>query len=78
MPKTLPFEVRHYRRLLGKTVKRIVYNRSMGQTTYGLEFTDGTVAWIDCDPEGNGPGFLDIKPEAKTPRHRNTEQESPT
>lgn len=21
---------------------------------------DGTIAWILCDPEGNGPGFLAI------------------
>jgi hypothetical protein len=36
-------------------------NRSSGQVFYGLEFTDGSIAWIDCDPEGNGPGFLKIQ-----------------
>jgi hypothetical protein len=44
MPNETPFEIRDYRKLVGKTVKRIVYDGSMGQTTYGLEFTDGTVA----------------------------------
>ena len=77
MPNTTPSEIRHYRRLLGKTIKRVVYNRSMGQTTYGLEFTDGTIAWIDCDPEGNGPGFLDIKTDTMAPKLHEMEQGNP-
>jgi hypothetical protein len=61
-------EVSYYRTLIGKTVSAIVMNQCLGQTTYGLEFTDGTIAWIDCDPEGNGPGFLDIQaPQAVIP-----------
>jgi hypothetical protein len=70
MPKKDPPEVRYYSTLVGKTVKAIVMNRCLGQTTYGLEFTDGTIAWVDCDPEGNGPGFLDIHGRAVSPRLR--------
>lgn len=32
-----------------------------GQEVYGLLFDDGTVAWVLQDPEGNGPGFLEIE-----------------
>lgn len=56
-----PF-VKEYSKLIGKTVKNILIDHSdptIGQV-YGIEFTDGTMAWILCDPEGNGPGFLEI------------------
>lgn len=58
-----PF-VKEYKQLTGKTVKRVVTSDMSGgdsDAVYGLEFTDGTVAWILCDPEGNGPGFLSIE-----------------
>lgn len=53
----------HYARLIGKTVNGLAFdNESIpGQTCYGLRFTDGTIAFIMCDPEGNGPGFLEIQ-----------------
>jgi hypothetical protein len=51
----------HYSKLVGKTVAKVVKNKTSGSDSfYGLMFTDGTIAWISCDPEGNGPGFLDI------------------
>jgi hypothetical protein len=28
---------------------------------WGLKFDDGTMAFILCDPEGNGPGHLEIQ-----------------
>lgn len=52
--------LRHYGQLVGKTVRRVVYDNACGMNTFGLEFRDGTIAWILCDPEGNGPGHLDI------------------
>jgi hypothetical protein len=61
MPEKVPPEVRYYSALVGKTVKAVVESRSSGQVCFGLEFTDGTIAWIDCDAEGNGPGFLKIQ-----------------
>ena len=54
----------HYKKLVGKTVKGVAVD-SRGGPDYALVFTDGTAAWIMCDPEGNGPGFLDIQPPTK-------------
>ena len=51
---------KHYSKLIGKQIKRVVHDDA-DQVAFGLEFTDGTIAWIMCDPEGNGPGFLDIE-----------------
>lgn len=55
--------------LLGLVGKRItgVVRDSLGfggdfatETIYGLRMDDNTIAWIQRDPEGNGPGHLDI------------------
>ena len=57
------FYIKHYGQLKGKTVKRIVEDggaSGMG-VIYGIEFSDGTIAWIQRDAEGNGAGFLDIQ-----------------
>ena len=57
---------RYIKQLIGKTITHIVKDahpdtlREFGEPYYGLGFSDGTEAWILCDPEGNGPGFLDI------------------
>ena len=56
------FWKQHYGKVVGKTVAKVVMDAAdhgVGEI-YGLMFTDGTVAWILCDPEGNGPGFLEI------------------
>ena len=61
-------QVAHLSKLNGKTVKAIVTdggNQGIGEC-FGLHFSDGTIAWIMCDPEGNGPGFLDIQPLERT------------
>ena len=52
---------KYLNQLTGKTIKRVVKDSSEPKTVYGLEFTDGSVAWILCDPEGNGPGHLEIE-----------------
>lgn len=54
---------KHLSQLRGKTITEIVRDGG-GQYTdecMGLKFQDGTVAWIQMDPEGNGPGFLEIE-----------------
>ena len=51
----------HYGQLLGRTVKRILFERYEGQVLPCLEFADGSTAAVFCDPEGNGPGYLDIQ-----------------
>lgn len=58
--------ITHYQKLKGKTVKAVVTDGHKGRDEcFGLQFTDDTIAWIMCDPEGNGPGFLDIQPVQK-------------
>ena len=55
--------IRHLSQLLSKTVVKVVRDGGQDEYTkecFGLEFDDGTTAWIMCDPEGNGPGHLDI------------------
>ena len=55
--------LKEYSKLKGKTVRLVIRDSApaeLGGTCYGLEFTDGTLAWIMMDPEGNGPGFLEI------------------
>jgi len=59
----MPYEEQYYGKLTGKKVHKVVHADPEGgdKQCYGLQFTDGTIAWIMCDPEGNGPGHLDIQ-----------------
>ncbi len=50
----------HLKKLLQKTVVNLVVDNHSDSGIWGLKFNDGTIAWILCDPEGNGPGHLDI------------------
>ena len=58
--ETKDFYVNHYGKLKGKTVSDVILDEADRDVFMGLLFTDGTQAWILCDPEGNGSGFLDI------------------
>jgi len=66
-PKKLTTEpnpwVKHYTQLVGRKVVGLVQSPAQDgdDETYGLLFDDKTVAWILRDPEGNGPGFLEIE-----------------
>jgi len=53
----------HLQQLIGLTVVAVVRDGGHAHTDecHGLLFTDGTIAWVMRDPEGNGPGFLDIQ-----------------
>jgi len=68
------YHVEHLSRLKGGTVQNVIIDRTaisdFGQPVYGLQFnipakpgqSSSTLhVWILCDPEGNGPGFLDIQ-----------------
>jgi hypothetical protein len=61
------FHQKHLAQLLNKKVIGLcVDNQSFDdQAVYGLRFSGGLIAWIQCDPEGNGPGFLSIEKEGK-------------
>lgn len=52
------YTIKHLKQLVGKKVTGVCVDQD-GEM-YGLVFTGGVVAWIMCDPEGNGPGHLDI------------------
>ena len=62
---------KHLKPLIGKKVKGLAVDNTretlaaFGEPIWGLEFTDGTVVFAMRDPEGNGPGFLDIIPPEK-------------
>jgi len=58
----------HYSQLIGWTVKGLMgfikENDPDEQEFMGLIMERGSkqkIAWVLMDPEGNGPGFLDIK-----------------
>jgi hypothetical protein len=56
----------HLKKLVGGKITGVVRDGKIGdrETTYGLavELPDGKKkdVWIQQDPEGNGPGHLDI------------------
>lgn len=48
--------------IIGKTVKRAVLCDAGGDEKFpGLEFTDGSILVVTRDPEGNGPGFMNLE-----------------
>lgn len=55
--------VGHYAPLLGRTIKEIRFERDevSGDPLPILVFEDGSSAAVLCDPEGNGPGHLDVQ-----------------
>ena len=60
---------KEYSKLVGKTVRQVVHDQGSGiGRVYGLQFTDGTIAWVLQDPEGNGPGFLEVQKPEKAPK----------
>ena len=65
--------IRHFGKLVGKTVAKVAYTAAEGDIDegFGLLFTDGTVAWVISDEEGNAQGYLDIVP--KAPKQIKTE-----
>jgi len=57
--------VDYYRKkLVGRTVVDIVgvqESDNEDDKVMGLMLDNGSVAWVLCDPEGNGPGFLEVQ-----------------
>lgn len=59
----------HYNQLKGLTVVDVVQDGNKGNDQcWGLQMSNGKIAWIMCDPEGNGPGFLSIEEDVDTPK----------
>ena len=62
---TVMAEVEQARQLVGFTVESICHTEDFA--SFGIQFRQGKkrlTAWVDCDPEGNGPGHLNIEEEA--------------
>ena len=57
----------HYQRLLGRRIVQIVESTEHPPIP-GFRLDDGTMVWIQCDPECNGPGYLQI--EIQQPKRR--------
>jgi hypothetical protein len=55
----------YYAKLVGKRITGIVKDVGEGPysigTIYGLQLSNGEIAWVLRDEEGNGPGFLSIE-----------------
>ena len=52
--------------LVGKKITGVCHDNGSdptleGEKIYGLVCEDDTIAWILTDPEGNGPGHIDIQ-----------------
>jgi hypothetical protein len=45
-------------KLVGKKITGVVLS-SDGESA-GFSLNDGSVVWVDRDPEGNGPGWLSV------------------
>ena len=55
-------EVRQAQRLIGASVVAVCNTADF--SSFGLKLRLGSktvVVWVDCDPEGNGPGHLNIE-----------------
>lgn len=59
----MDYFIKHYKELVGYEVFAVAEDDSDSEPFYGLVLTKNKqkkVAWILQDPEGNGPGFLEI------------------
>lgn len=60
--------IAHLKCLQGRRITGLCIDDSPGtladfhRPLYGFQVTGGLVVWIMADPEGNGPGHLDIQP----------------
>lgn len=59
--------------LVGGTITGVISTPDTNEFSYGFIVQHGKGdnkvekrCWIDCDPEGNGPGFIQIEEEDKT------------
>ena len=58
-------EIKQAKRLLGFAVVGACHTEDFG--SFGLTLKKGRKTlniWVDCDPEGNGPGHLNIEEES--------------
>jgi hypothetical protein len=51
--------LKHLKPLLGRKIVDLIEDSDDG--VYGFQLDNGTLVWVLCDPEGNGPGHLEIE-----------------
>ena len=57
-------EVRQAQQLVGAVVESVCHTQDFSSFGLRLQGNGKTVvAWVDCDPEGNGPGHLNLEEE---------------
>lgn len=56
------YTINHYAKLVGRKITSICFQSFDGQPLPILVLDDGSTAPVLADPEGNGPGHLDIQP----------------
>jgi hypothetical protein len=55
-----PIEIKHYRPLVGRTIREVWFLDCGGDPLPVLVLDNDQQVSVLCDPEGNGPGFLGI------------------
>ena len=57
------FAADELKKLVGGKITDTVMTKDNENYGFVVEAEDGTkkVCWVDCDPEGNGPGFISIQ-----------------
>jgi len=61
------FEARQVDTLSGGTIEHPVFDDTPGDESFGFRVVKGKKkfnVWVSRDPEGNGPGHLEIEPTA--------------
>jgi hypothetical protein len=57
-----PYLEKHLEPLVGHRIVEIIEDSDYADNGfYGFRLDDGTLVWVLMDPEGNGPGHLDIE-----------------
>lgn len=59
-----PYLIKHLSPLLGRKITGLIEDNSDKTTDPfpGFRLDNGTLVFVSCDPEGNGPGHLMIEP----------------
>ena len=59
MPKNNDYMLKHLEQLVGQTITGLLQDKDEPEIV-GFQ-TKSFDVWVLCDPEGNGPGFLEIE-----------------
>lgn len=54
--------------LVGHRIVAVLKDELTEDGNFGFKLDNGTLVWVDCDGEGNGPGFLSLENVARPKR----------